>query len=388
VYDIPWAVIYAPMFPGPGADAVSTVLRHALFWSLPAVGFAPFISRFFAWAPRIAAKIIKRPRLQWAVTLAGIMAITGASIACVYDPARRQRLRMDCFFHQEQWKRYLREVRTLKPNRYSPFDGGVILRAMYHSGILLDSMFTRPQDVNYLIPSEIEKKELVGTRLYMIATFLELGYVNMAEDWAYEATSLYAYPPGMHYLALIHAAKGEPDAARTYLNALRRDFVFRRYATDFLAKLDRDPMLVSDTLIGRMRRNMPDCDTVNIGTLFSDLLLKNPQNRMAFEYAVAFSLLRGALDSMVASVGYLRALGYDRIPRHVEEALLLFEMKTGAMPDLRGLTISESSRRRFGEFVSTMNRYQGDRSAALREAAGKFGNTYFFYFVFGFSGAK
>ncbi|HUT88191.1 MAG TPA: DUF6057 family protein, partial [Thermoguttaceae bacterium] len=73
-----------------------------------------------------------------------------------------------------------------------------------------------------------------------------------------------------------------------------------------------------------------------------------------------------------------------RLPRHCEEALVIYLATTRSQgPDLGGRRISPETWRRFDEFVRTERRFREDVSAAFAALYPDFGDSYFFYYVFG-----
>ena len=60
-------------------------------------------------------------------------------------------------------------------------------------------------------------------------------------------------------------------------------------------------------------------------------------NRMAYDYLMAWMLLERSersLGAIAANVGHFRAIGYDSIPVHCQEALLILEKVSGTPIDL------------------------------------------------------
>jgi hypothetical protein len=126
---------------------------------------------------------------------------------------------------------------------------------------------------------------------------------------------------------------------------------------------------------------------VNDGPPLAALVRENPRNRMAFEYLIASFLIRRELDSLAGYTAGLRALGYDKIPRLYEEALLLNSALTGKAFDLSGYAISGGTTASFEHFCSICySKHKGNAGAARNDLAAAFGGSYFFYYLYGFSG--
>ncbi len=114
------------------------------------------------------------------------------------------------------------------------------------------------------------------------------------------------------------------------------------------------------------------------------LLQKNRYNRMAFEYLMAWYLLTGQLDKLVQNLDRLDDFNYEGIPRHYEEAILIYEVLTGTKVDLKDRQISQRTHQRSRGFSSISNRFRSSNEmTAMLATAPYFGDTYFFYYNFG-----
>ena len=74
------------------------------------------------------------------------------------------------------------------------------------------------------------------------------------------------------------------------------------------------------------------------------------------------------------------------MPRHYEEALVLYMAVTRQTHYQYGLSISGESAERYREFCQTLARYGRDLEGARKALARDFGNTYYFYYKFDESG--
>ncbi len=109
---------------------------------------------------------------------------------------------------------------------------------------------------------------------------------------------------------------------------------------------------------------------------------------MAFEYLMVYFLLKKDMESFAANVYRLKEMGYQRIPQHFEEALILYTgiTKRNVLPD--GLIISTATQKRFHDYANlfALNRYSMNQAAkALYK---DFGNTFWYYMQFADDDAK
>jgi hypothetical protein len=116
-------------------------------------------------------------------------------------------------------------------------------------------------------------------------------------------------------------------------------------------------------------------------TMLAEQLAGNPRNRVALDYLLGLYLVSGDLESVAHWAGRLGDVGYDRLPRHVDEAMALYEAGGGGGIDAR-VRPSADARARLREFTierAAVLAARGDARAALRE---RFGGTYFYYYAF------
>jgi hypothetical protein len=216
----------------------------------------------------------------------------------------------------------------------------------------------------------------------------DLGRINESEHLAYESLELFGQRPRiLQRLVYIHVLKGLPDAARKFLGVLERSPLHAQWARDCRQQLDADPTLSSVPQVASRRELMLVRDSIgplDLETMLQELLERNSQNRMAFEYLMAHHLLTHQLDKIAANVHRLGEFGYSALPRHVEEALLLLlETSESHHPELEKLTIRPETRRRFTEFLQAFERFGGNPAVAFVALHRDFGDSYFFYHTFG-----
>jgi len=341
-----------------------------------------------------ALAVAPRAGWRWLAGTAVLMLAAGAVALFSLDREARSLLRIQRYAAAEQWPDLLGEVRRLPPERMPLLVLWDQNSALYHTGQLPDRMFAYPQDPLGLLPTAKLFPVLKVTKqswLKLARLLLELGRVNEAERAAYEAfESLGDRAVVLRLIALISIVKGETEAAGILLRALSRDLVHGGWARDRLRMLEGDPRLSADPEVTRLRSSMVLEDRVRQALRFDEilreLLARNSQNRMAFEYLMAYYLLKRDLNGFVANIGRLEDFSYPRIPRHYEEALALHALAGGTIPELGAGTVRWETLSRLGEFNVILKRFGNDRAGAREAAAPEFGDSYFFYFEFGIPG--
>jgi hypothetical protein len=226
-------------------------------------------------------------------------------------------------------------------------------------------------------------------------TFIDLGQVNLAGyllGLSMEANG--ERPIILKRLALVDMAKGNIGEARACLGALGRTLFDADWARGYLEKIETDPNLSTDTEVQRLRSFMVDKDRcfreVKIDmNMLLDLRDKNGRNQMIFEYTMAAYLLTLQFDKFMENLNRLDDFDYVGIPRVYEEAILFYDYTNGMETMMPGREIRPGPRKRFEGFLNVyLGRYKADKKAAFDELARDYGDSYFFYCLYGQSGMK
>jgi hypothetical protein len=122
--------------------------------------------------------------------------------------------------------------------------------------------------------------------------------------------------------------------------------------------------------------------------MLSWLLEKNSQNRMAFEYLMAWYLLNKHLVKFTQKIEHLQDFGYPELPTHYEEAALIYVYGTRKPLHISGYKPSPQLQQRIEDFGQLLNSYGKDKKAAFGELSRKYRNTYFFYYIYAPPGTK
>ncbi len=305
------------------------------------------------------------------------------------DELRKPYVLSNYYACERRWDNVLELGRRLPKGRINVFVNHDILRALYHTGRLPYDMFTFPLNPHaLLITHEQRESDLALYKLSDI--FLELGHANMAQKFASELLAAKDHLGSvLETLGQVSLVKGQPDTARVYLNALRRDPVRRDVAESWLNDLDRGLSPDRAARIDRLRSCMPD-DPLAVAAAeplertLAKLLEHDPRNRMAFEYLMACYLLTGKVDKIVENLHRLDDLGYRATPTLYEEAALIHYGPQKQKPDLGRIKISPETIQRYQRFVQIRGSMQPQsQQATLNLLIREFGTSYFFYFAFG-----
>jgi hypothetical protein len=303
-----------------------------------------------------------------------------------YDKTHRQIILMNSLARQGRWTEVLELGNRFPKNIYNINCNHDINRALYHAGRLLYDMLCFPQNPHAFLLTH-EKEESSMTQLKMCDTFIELGNVDYAEKLASE----FLVDKGsagiiLEKLAWINIIKEQESTARIYLNALKKNLIYRSRANSILDSLDSGFMPEQAAYIRRINsyirsNGSPGLNRESIEQMLTGLLEHNPGNKMAFEYLMACYLLAGQLDRIAENIGRINQLGYQDVPTLYEEAMLIYYGSRRQKLDLNKLNIKRQTMERYKRFIQLCNSTQTqNRQEVSQQLMGEFGTSYFFYY--------
>ncbi|MBN1560204.1 hypothetical protein JW998_08135, partial [candidate division KSB1 bacterium] len=322
----------------------------------------------------------ERSTALWIVQTAVLLLIVALlSWSCV-QKREKSLLALDYHARHGQWQKVIDTVQ--KNGLFDTYIGQMQLnRALYHENKLCDDMYAYPQrklaglflheSVRHLYP--LQYSDL----------FFELGLMNEAQHWAHEALSVTGDTPwNVQRLALVYVIKDDAAMAQKYLGMLKKTVWMRNWAEQMqnsLAKGDFSPF----PQVSHLKSLMPTTDFIMIPAqpeaCLEELLEANLSNKMAFEYYMAGLLLDGKVGRFINRLDGITAMNYAKMPRHFEEAVLMYAMNTGRRDFLpAGIGISRQTVSSFQDYLNIVKKYD-DPASASRELEAAFGDTYWFY---------
>jgi len=219
--------------------------------------------------------------------------------------------------------------------------------------------------------------------------FYQLGYINEAYRWAFEAMVASGPSPRiLKKLSLTSIINGDYEIAEKYLHKLEQTIFYRKWAKYYLKCINDSELLNADSEIREKRHFLVHSDFfANVNNYEYELicLLENhPDNRMAFEYLMSYFLLKKDLESFAANIYRIKETGIKEIPVHYEEALLVYTAGTKANIVPEGYAIRETTRKMFDDYVTAFSTYTGNPDKLQQYLYSRFGKTYLFYLQFGY----
>lgn len=312
-------------------------------------------------------------------TLAVIVAVTS------YDENSKTFLQVDYYARNKKWNDILRVVSPQSMNN-------IILicqfnRALYHTGRLSNEMFSYPQYAGVeglILPRELG----AAAPLLRSDIFFELGHVNEAQHWACEAIAVKGYTPSnLQRLVQTSILKGEYQIASKCINMLNKTLFYRDWAKHYQRYIKNKTLLNEDKELQGIYSLMPKTDFIVKAEFpieeLESLLKSNKSNKMAYEYLMAHYLLKRNVKKFISHLEDLSNYGYDKIPRHYEEALLAYLSQPKHEPvRLKNYKIDDKTIKDFEELLIILRSYRGNKKAAYSAIMARFGNTYWAYLLY------
>jgi hypothetical protein len=324
-----------------------------------------------------------KKKLYPVISLAFVFLLTVFALSRVYNPQNARVIELEKLVFREKWDKAI-QLHEKKPSRN--LIGQYFYNiALSETGQLCDRLFKGNQNFlagSLVLPWGDIHLDRGGYFYYSI------GLINEAHRWAYEEMVVYGYrPQNIRMLAKTSLITGDYEMAHKYLNILKRTLFYRKWAKEF-EKLANNPSLIaSHPELGEKVKLLPPN---NFFIQFNEpqnnlpfMLEGNPLNKKAIEYYLAGLLLTKKVEIAVNNVKDLRASGYDHIPRHLEEAILIYYNSMKDFPDLGGLTINRETLARFDQyFAAYVSARQYPDDVFKEKMREQFEDTFWYYFHF------
>jgi len=340
--------------------------------------FYPLICRF---AGKPAYSRFKSPRYIL-ISIIVIFAVTLYILFNTYNTQTSRVVELQNLIFKERWEDALR-YQEKKPARNLIGEYFYNI-ALSESDQLCDRMFSASQDfgTNALVLPWGDDHLNRGAFFYY-----SIGLTNEAHRWAYEEMVVYGQrPQNIEMLAKTSLINGKYAMATRYINILKSTVYYRKPAME-LEKMVVSPELISShPELGPKQKLLPKSDffiQFNEPQVNIPLMLEaQPDNRKAFEYYMAGLLLTKNVETIINNVSRMKEIGYTGIPRHIEEAILLYNNSTRTMPDLGGLTINPETKLRFDHYFTSYVEARKNPSTLKEKMQKQFGDTFWYYFHF------
>ena len=217
--------------------------------------------------------------------------------------------------------------------------------------------------------------------------FYTAGLVNEAHRWAYEEMVVYNIRPHtMLMLIKTSLIAGNYSMAEKYIGILKKTLFYRDDAIKLSKLIGNEEGLMSNSELGPVARIIPQKDFfIYVDKPEDNLLMlfeSNPGNKRAFEYMMAWLLLEKDVETVMSNIHLMKGMGYTKLPRHIEEAVMIYYNSGGTFPELSGFTVSPETMTRFNQYFTTFVQARQRPETIDQVMKSGFGDTFWYYFHF------
>jgi hypothetical protein len=326
--------------------------------------------------------------IKWSIDSLPLILIVAGSICFFRNNGRKAEFEIDYYVYNKMWSNVI-EVTERYPDMPLAIHSSNL--ALFHTGRLGYDFFHFNKTFQSLGMLLLHTDPYAEMHWNKANIALETGSINLAYHFLTITLDHYGKLPAiLERMAFIHMIKGNNDSAKVFLNSLKRTLFHKDRANHYLSLLESDPTLSTVEDIQYYRKLIMHKDRFffyrneQIDKIMLELL-ENRKNRAAFEYLMSMYLLAREPHNVVNNLYRLKGLGYDRIPRLYEEAILIYNDAKKKEADLHNYRINPQSLKRFKDFNNIWKRHKYDKKAAFSDLKEFAEDSYQFYYLYGVS---
>jgi hypothetical protein len=158
----------------------------------------------------------------------------------------------------------------------------------------------------------------------------QLGLTNASQEYAFESMETI---PNMgksvrviKRLAETNMINGQYKVSEKYLKLLEKTIFYRKWAKGSMDMLNNEEKINNDPDLGEKRKFMVRNDYFfhikNIEAVLNRMVKENPENKMAFEYLMAFYMINKDLRNFINLIPVMEKMQYSRVPVSYQEAIM------------------------------------------------------------------
>jgi hypothetical protein len=348
-----------------------------LYFSL----FSPLLFLLlYAWLDYLLSRVtLKRSMLISGPGIILVMAALFFSSRAAVNEQERDNFKIYQASFEKEWGKVIELTKgQTQINQLVQYE---VNKALYHTGQLLDNLFQYPQQF-----AEkglfLEGNASSRIAIHMISFYYDMGYANEARHWATEAQiGLMRHPIVLKTLVMTYTAIGNNAAALKFLRVLSGSGLYREWCDQVRGMIETNTA-GDNWEIRNFRSNNPEVDffaqTSNPTTKLNAFYMNNPENQMAFEFLIASYLLQHKVGNVAVQLPTFRKFGYGRLPRAVEEAMLIYLTRSPEKKlPLADYRVNQRTWEEFQDFSRLMSSTK-DRDERIIKVS-KYRNTYWYY---------
>ena len=295
------------------------------------------------------------------------------------DFGREKEIIYENLAYNGKWEKIISKAEKEQPSSQSSLV--IINLALAKRGQLSSKMFHFDQQENSLFLT-YERKGM--TPFAASEPFYHLGLVNFSQMFAMEtveSTPDQIFPSrSFKRIAETFLINEQKANATKYLVYLSRTLFYSKWAKKQLDYLDADETLDKDKALRQKKELSPQYDFFynhqQMDIALRYLLITNHENRLAFEYLMAYYLLKKDLDGFLQNIGLVNELKYDKLPLVYQEAIAyILTRLPETPPQLQNFTLDQAV---INNIKAYANLFSTDRNDTLKLKK-EFGKTYWFY---------
>ena len=249
--------------------------------------------------------------------------------------------------------------------------------ALYHKGRMPYDLFKYPQTMgveSLYFPWKSDSR----TSEYGHFIYEELGYLNEAHRWAFEAMVVFGETaPNLTNLIRYNIANNRPLVAQRFINILKQSLFYKKEAEAFERMLPSGKVPGLKALPHREGSGARFANVLNLGPELRYLCDRDSTNQMAFEYLMSDLLLSNQVIRFAENLSRIKAFSYPVLPSVYEEALYIYKLGVDEKTfNALGLQVSPSTEARFKDYYSLL------KSGDVQSLKERYGDTYWYYLNF------
>ena len=320
----------------------------------------------------------KKSTMAMSLSIVAIGIICGSCIQLFYNPSTEEMMSYDFMARHQQWNRIISTANHKSPN--NPVSCTALNLALCIKGRMPDHMFDYKQNnIDGLLPLFVRDP---FSPLTTAEAYYHIGMINTAQRFVFEAQE--AIPDFQKSarcykrLAETNLINESYEVARKYLEPLQKTLFYRSWAKQTLQLVKHPETIAQNSDYEKMRQIRCNEDYLysdqELPQMLGKQLMSNRHNRLAYEYLQAAFLLSGNLESFSTCINLGSELGYHDIPKHYQEALMLWWSHNHGPEEQMPRPLNPEIMNGMQQFYSMWNR--SDKEAAAKY----FGRTYWYYF--------
>ncbi|MEI8225917.1 MAG: DUF6057 family protein, partial [Bacteroidota bacterium] len=217
--------------------------------------------------------------------------------------------------------------------------------------------------------------------------FYHLGLINASQEYAFEGMetipSLNKSARAIKRLAETNLINGNYKVSEKYLKLLGKTMFYRNWAKETMKYLYNDDLINNHPDWGEKRKIMVKEDfffkVQNIESTLNMMLKENPQNKITFEYLMAFYMINKDLRNFMNCIPMMEKMNYKEIPISYQEAIMyIIGLNTKNPMANTPSYISENTKNRMKTYADIYTAYPNSRDRLKKDFSG----TYWYYLHF------